>query len=507
MSQSVSNKYDSEFCGTLPIHLINVIQPYGILMVIEKKGLKIVQVSENVSAIFGISADEILNTRLNDYLSKDSLQTLDDKVGAALNENIPMVWNIMGKRYLVIGHFKDPVYLVEINIDSYEEFDGGSFVDVYQELKYAMSAIEGCRTVQEAVTTAARELKKSSGFDKVMIYQFDPNWNGHVLSEEMEEGMESYLGFTFPASDIPRQARELYLKNAYRFIPDRDYQPVKLRPVINPSTGAFLDMSDCNLRGVSAVHIEYLRNMNVAASMSTRIMKDGKLWGLIACHHRTPMKNSYKLCSIFELLSNVISSKISGVENEEYHLLDTFLQHHYTTLVEDTYRLNEVRASFFGKETPLLQAFDATGAVLSLEGQIDTVGTVPDRHQLDDILLWLHTRNPRKVYATDKLPEENDQVADSGPIASGMLAIPINPAKDEYILLFRPEVVQVINWGGDPGTRIRFDNDMKSYHPRHSFKQWQEQVRGISKPWNSGELQMAENLRNFLFEFLNASKF
>jgi light-regulated signal transduction histidine kinase (bacteriophytochrome) len=507
MNQPVINTtYDSEFCGNLPIHLINVIQPYGVLIVIEKDGLKFLQVSDNAEKVFRIQKEKLLDTRLDQYVNESSLALLQEKFSGGISENIPMVWEIEGSRYLVVAHFRDPFYIIEINLDSAEEIEAGTFVNVYHELKYAMSAVEACHSLQDAVNTAAKELKKTSGFDKVMIYQFDENWNGHVLSEEMEHGMESYLGFTFPASDIPRQARDLYLKNAYRFIPDREYQPVKIFPVINPLTNTFTDMSDCNVRGVTSVHLEYLKNMGVMASMSTRILKDGKLWGLIACHHRTAMSNSYKLCSIFELLSNVISAKISSLDKQEHHNTDLFLQKHYRTLVEETYRLNDITESFFSNGSPLLEVFDAGGAAIIYEGQLKRMGEAPEQYQLEDLLLWVNTRDLRKVYSTDRLPSEYDQATDYSRIASGLLVIPINQKKDEYILLFRKEYIQVINWGGDPETRINFDKDMKTYHPRYSFKLWQEQVRNVSKPWRAAELQVAENLRNFLFEFVNANR-
>src|SRR5439155_4932601 len=132
----------------------------------------------------------------------------------------------------------------------------------------------------------------------VMIYQFDNNWNGTVIAEAMEAGMDSYLGLKFPASDIPKQAREMYRKNPYRFIPDVDYQPVRLYPVLNPVSGGFTDLTDSNLRSVAGVHLEYLRNMQVMASMSTRIVKEDQLWGLISCHHRTAKYLSYQMCSL-----------------------------------------------------------------------------------------------------------------------------------------------------------------------------------------------------------------
>lgn len=504
MNQSVTSKYDSEFCGSLPIHLINVIQPYGALLVLDKDH-RVVQASENIETLFRIPVSSIINSSLKDFIPETNISILEEKFHRHVGDNIPMVWDFGGRRYLVIAHFKDPFYLVEIDLDSPEEVENGSFVDVYQELKYAMTAIESARTVREAVDIAARELKKSSGFDKVMIYRFDEDWNGHVLAEEREPDMESYLDFTFPASDIPRQARELYLKNAYRLIPNREYQPVKLYPVINPATQTFIDLSDCNLRGVSTVHLEYLRNMHVMASMSTRILKDGKLWGLIACHHKTAMRNSYKMCSIFELLSNVISSKISSVENLETHVLNNHLLDHYTELVEESYRQHDLVKGLLGEDYNLLKTLDATGAVIAYNGKMETAGVVPDKHLLEDLILWLHTKQIRTIYATERLPALYDRVQGYESIASGLLVIPLNGRTDEYVLLFRPEVIQVINWGGNPENRIQFESDMKTYHPRFSFKLWQEQVRGISEKWKPEEIQLAENLRNFLFQFLNAN--
>jgi two-component system, chemotaxis family, sensor kinase Cph1 len=153
-----------------------------------------------------------------------------------------------------------------------------------------------------------------------------------------------------------------------------------------------------------------------------------------------------------------------------------------------------------------LPAFDSCGASIIFEGEFRSVGEVPERYQLEDLLLWVNTRDLRRVYSTNRLPHEYDQASDYAAIASGLLVIPINYKKDEHILLFRKEYIQVINWGGDPETRINFDQDMKTYHPRYSFKLWQEQVRNVSKPWKAAELQVAENLRNFLFEFVNANR-
>ncbi|WP_114941825.1 GAF domain-containing protein, partial [Mucilaginibacter endophyticus] len=161
-----------------------------------------------------------------------------------------------------------------------------------------------------ASQAAVHELRRITGFDGIMMYRFDEDWNGTVIAEEKDAPeLEHYLGHTFPGSDVPRQARDLYLKNSYRLIPDRDFTPVRLYPVMNPVTNTFIDLSDCNLRGVAAVHLEYLKNMNVQASMSIRVIDNGKLWGLIACHHVRPHYLSFETGAVCEMLSSVISNR------------------------------------------------------------------------------------------------------------------------------------------------------------------------------------------------------
>jgi light-regulated signal transduction histidine kinase (bacteriophytochrome) len=498
INQHLINKYDSEFCGSLPIHLINVIQPYGALIVINRDTKEILQVSENLTGLVGRSFTELPGTLLSDYVTRLSFEES--------KRNTPQLCEIKGKPFLGILHGKEEYYLLEINLTSGEEALQSTFIDLYKELRNTMAAIESQETIEAALKISARELKNASGFDKVMIYCFDEHWNGHVMAEEKEENMEAYIGFTFPASDIPKQARELYLKNSYRFIPDRDYQAVKLFPVINPLTQTFVDMSDCNVRGVSSVHIEYLRNMNVAASMSTRIIKDGKLWGLIACHHKSPKKVNYGLCAVFELLSGIISAKISTVENRSKRWLDNELSEIYTSLVEETYRTRSVPGGLLSDNNQsIIDLFNAGGAVIIHQGQSFKKGRVPDEDDLEDILMWLNTKHADSIYTTNSLGNEFDYASEFREIASGLMAIPINVDRDEYVLVFRPELVQVINWGGDPSTRINFEADMKTYHPRFSFKLWQQNVSGTSMPWKKEEIEMAESLREFIREFLNNS--
>ena len=500
---SSNPNYDSELCGKVPIHLINTVQPYGVLIVLSRTSREFIQVSENVESLFGVAAPSLIGTTVDSHLDPTALDFLKRMTSAVGTDKIPQVWTIRGRQHFCLLHIKNDYILAEIDLTPYEENQQRSFVSIYQEIKYSMSLIESAKTTTEICTIAARELKRISGFDKVMVYRFDREWNGTVIAEEREEDMESYFGFTFPASDIPRQARELYLRNPYRFIPDRNYKPVKLFPVINPTTQAFVDLSDCNVRGVVAVHLEYLANMGVTASMSTRILHTDRLWGLIACHHKTARHLSFELCSVFELLSNFISARMHSQEDREKHDADTEKRDIYTHLLEQVYDTRDLQKGLLEGNATILQLFRAQGAVITQNGHLLMEGALPEKENIEELLLWLHTRRLTRALHTDHLSGQFDRAATFMDTASGLLAIPFHPEQEKYVLLFRPEVKKVIDWGGDPGGRIIFEKDSLNYHPRHSFKMWRQIVDGTSLPWQEEELTAAETLRSFLYEYTN----
>jgi two-component system, chemotaxis family, sensor kinase Cph1 len=497
------SKYDSDFCGNLPIHLTNLIQPYGVLLVLDKDTLEVIQASVNTDAVFGKPVTEVVNTRLTSFIKDDEASNLQEKLSHDFNNKIPTVWTIHGKQFVTLVHRTTRYLLAEIDGKPLIAGEQDNFVEVYQEIKYAMTAIEGAESLERACALAANELKRISGFDKVMIYQFDPEWNGYVIAESAEDDMESYFQFTFPASDIPKQARQLYLKNPYRFIPDKDYKPVRLYPVVNPITNSFIDLSDCNLRSVAAVHIEYLGNMGVTASMSTRILFQDNLWGLIACHHKTARHMSYEMCSVFEMLSGIISMKIASIQNHLAANQQNFISATWALIVETIYRTDDLYATILSPDGAM-KLLNATGIVLTNGDRFRSSGTAPDNEALQELMLRLQTRDSRRSFATNSLRQDYEYAREFNGDASGMLVIPVNQSKDQYLILFRPEKVRVINWGGNPEDRIQFEKNEKNYHPRHSFKLWQQEVSGISLPWTNEEMNAAETLRSFIYEYETA---
>jgi chemotaxis family two-component system sensor kinase Cph1 len=484
----------------VPLNQTNLIQPHGVLLITDRKSLNIEQASENAEALFGIRAQELVNTSLSEFLNDEAIEKLRVRFDGHTTEKLPFVFSISSGNYLSTIQAADQYLIIEIEKESRPE-KHDSFLSIYEELKYAMTAVEAATTTASLCRVAINELQRISGFDKIMIYRFDEEWNGDVIAEIKQEGMDAYLGLKFPSSDIPKQARDLYKKAAYRLIPNVDYEPVRLYPVINPVTKAFTDLSNCNLRSVAGVHLEYLRNMGVMASMSTRIMVDGELWGLIACHHRQPKYLSFEICTVFELLSSVISGRISAVEKHDAFSFKTEMQAIYTGLLEDIYQEKTITESFSKKTGELLKLLNADGVAFSNEGQVYLFGKTPAGPDVIDLVYWLRSEAINKTYHNSHLSANYEPSEKYAGIASGILALPVQPDRGSFIIAFRSEAVQKVNWGGNPNEAVQFESDGKKYHPRNSFRQWQQTVKETSIPWKTEEIEVAESFRNFVVEY------
>lgn len=491
-----ATNFDSEFCGNLPIHHINTIQPHGAIILLDKKDLSIIQASVNSVDYLGCSLQELLDTTLTQLTGRD-LTDLEETFAQAIKKKTVLSLTVNEKPLMTLVSAHELYYLLEMQADDAQiksKFGG------LQQVRELVSALGTATALQETCDLVVSELKKLLGIDGVMMYKFDAAWNGTVISELKSESLEPYLGVTFPASDVPKQARELYLKNPIRLIPNRDYQAARLYPVINPLTNSFSDLSSCFLRGVADVHLEYMTNMQVMASMSLRVIHNGKLWGLISCNHSTVFNLSFEDCENLALLTNVISTKISSIINNDEYQFVSDLQKSRNQLVDAIYK-NGLVKGIFNTQVSVLDLFQGSGAVLYLKGKQHTAGDTPDSNFLDNLHLWLQAKDITQIYATHHLVGALEDAADFSEKASGMLVIPLAGAEANYLVCFRPEVVKTVEWGGNPHQAINFEADSSTYHPRHSFKIWLETVNQTSQPWHEQELQIASTIRSFLLEY------
>lgn len=502
---TIKKDYDSDFCGSIPLHLVNLIQPYGFMMVLDKPQLRIVQISDNVGDFVPASVEEMLENSFANLLPGYQYDEIISKINnQKTEENIPVnvVLSVNGREnsFTALIHPKEDYVLIELEKSQAVGATDTSFLELYQQVKYITSQLKNAASIPEIAQIAVDSIKKLTGFDRVLGYQFDPKWNGIVIAQAKEENMDDYMGLRFPASDVPKQARDLYFRNPYRLIPTREYTPVRLIPVINPLTQRFTDLSDCNLRSVAPVHLEYLANLKIMSSMSLPLIVGNKLWGLISCHHKTPILPGYELRSALELLCSIVSGQLSGKERENSVQLKAQLKSVHAELLEQFYNSSSIAEGLLEGETSLHSLLDLSGIAIIFEGSILTSGSTPKNQELKELIAWFRRNKLDKIYSTDNLPNEFVQSKDFKEIASGLIVLPINAEQGEFILGFRKEVTQTVSWGGNPHQAIQMEPDGKTYHPRNSFAVYQEQVKFTSLPWKPEEIEAAEAIRSAVLE-------
>ncbi|HLO51408.1 MAG TPA: PAS domain S-box protein [Kamptonema sp.] len=485
-------------CDREPIHIPGSIQPHGILFVLQEPQLRILQVSYNTLEILGIHPQKMLGKKLKAFLDSQIVKQIKKKLGEGLATINPLKLSINTKKGEVffdgILHRSEGAIILELEPVTSKEFS--NFFSLYHLLQSPIANIQKTRTLNEICQALVEEVRKLTGFDRVMVYKFDAEEAGTVIAEDKLEGLSPYLGLHYPASDIPRQARHLYGLNLLRLISDVNYQPVELFPVDNPVTNQPLDLSFSVLRSVSPIHIEYLKNMGVGASMSISLIRNQKLWGLIACHHQSPKYVPSEIRTACELLGKVMALELASKEDNErldYRLKLNSIQ---SKFVEAISQEESFVDGLLKERSNLVELIGAQGAAICEDESLTIIGNTPDLADIHDLINWLTTIN-QDIFYTDSLPKLYPAAEKYKEVASGMLAISISHIQKHYILWFRPEVIQTVNWAGNPNKPVEVArNGELRLTPRKSFELWKETVLFQSLPWEQCEIEIALELRS-----------
>ncbi len=490
-------------CDREQIHIPGSIQPHGVLLVLQEPELTIVQVSENAQVLLGTSAKELLLSPISEYLSEVSFALLQKEIHLTklfLNINHPLAIMITTKNGSLqldgILHRSQGLLLLEL--ENAPERTQDSISVFYYQARLALSQLQSSVGLNQLLSQAATEVKQLTGFDRVMIYRFHEDSHGEVVAEAREENLEPFLGLHYPASDIPKQARVLYEKSWLRLIPDATYTPSPLLPSTNPLTGTPLDLSFSVLRSVSKMHCEYLRNMGVRASMSISVLKDGVLWGLIACHQYQSVKHiPYEIRNVCEFLGQIISLQISRKSESEDIEKRNLTKACLPSLIQAmSAHIHLVRGLISVPES-LLRLTEANGAAVSYEGEIQLVGQTPDLGQVRRLIDWIQAQPGDELeFHTHSLSREIPEAEAFKGVASGLLAVSLSKPHGNFILWFRPEVIQIVNWAGDPKKPIVTDSGVDQISPRKSFALWKESVHLNSYPWQPWQVNAALELRS-----------
>ncbi len=483
-----------------PIHNSGAIQPYGVVLVLQEPELKVLQVSTNSSAIFGIAPEAMLGKSLEEILDPFQMERLE--MGLQQDNldfiNPTKIWaRKHGDDYVIFdGVFHrntEGVLILELETATSQE--NIPFLSFYHLARASINQLQETSSLRDFCQIIVQEVRKVTGFDRVMLYKFDEDNHGAVIAEEKLDHLESFLDLHYPASDIPKQARKLFSSNWIRIIPDTQIQPVELYPLNNPINDRPLDLTNSILRSPSPCHLKYLHNMGVGASLTISLIEDGKLWGLIACHHLTPKYISYELRKACEFLGRVIFSEISNREETEDYDYRMKLNYIGSQLVDDMAQSDNFVSGLIKNEANLLNLADARGAAVCFNGNWTLLGETPAEEDLNFLVQWLYKNIDEEVFTTDSLAKIYPDADKYKNIASGLVAMAIS--RRNYVLWFRPEVIQTVNWGGDPNNAYQADRsqgDLK-LSPRQSFELWKETVRLTSLPWKQVEINAVGELR------------
>jgi chemotaxis family two-component system sensor kinase Cph1 len=505
MSQAVAvNPVDLTTCDREPIHIPGLIQPHGCFLLLEPgdgdRHPRIVLASTNTEAVLGVAAESLIGSTLDRVLKQEDAAEVGRRSGLELLHMHPVyIHSARGvaceTMFNAVVHRIDRYIALELEPVLPDEHANATHL--YRLLQSAMVDLRQTSSVTDICARLARHVRAITGFDRVMVYRFDAEWNGEVIAEEKRQDLEPFFGLHYPAADIPRQARELYTRNWLRFIADRSYDAVQIHPSAKlPGTDTPLDMSHCVLRSVSPIHLEYLKNMSVGASMSISLLKEGRLWGLVACHHYSPRRVGYDVRAACELIGQVVSLQLSDREQGE---IAEDLKRGQEGIAQFVSRLspgpNFVNSLFAEAET-LLSLVRCNGVAVVMGTQIARAGQTPSKADIQAIADIVHSANT-ELFVTDRLSSFLPHMH-LAPVASGVLAVPLARTGPQCVLWFRPEQVRVVNWAGDPAKSIVKGEAPARLSPRGSFALWKETVSGSSQPWSSADTAVARELREAL---------
>jgi diguanylate cyclase (GGDEF)-like protein len=494
---------DLEACAREPIHVPGAIQPHGYLLSLEGRDFRVVRASENIVDIAGgAGPGGILGLPLDRVVGLEPVAGLAGLLaGGEVEVSRPLKLRLSvggeDRPFDAVAHGVGPERVVELEPSLSD--DRLPFSDFFHLVRASVARLHLADDVDALFEAAAAEIRRLTGYDRVMVYRFLDDWAGEVVGEARDQALTPYLGLRYPASDIPPQARRLYATNLLRVIPDVGYRPIAVatdRPDARPP----LDMSRCGLRSVSPMHLEYLANMGVAATLCISLMVKGQLRGLIACHHGSPRRQAIERRIACEFLGQVLSLHWSVLEERaayKYRIRANAMQELLVDQVMSCAELGARSRPVGGDRPRLLDLIDSTGAAVIAGGHCVRLGDAPAEQVIRAIVGRVAERGFGPLFITDWIDRDLPGLAVDAGVASGLIVAEVSRDRGEYLVWFRPEVVREVKWGGDPNKPVETSPDgVSRLHPRRSFELWREEVRGKCAPWTAPEIEAATGLRD-----------
>ncbi|HJW03448.1 MAG TPA: response regulator [Azospira sp.] len=484
-----------EKCAAEPIHHAGAVQTYGALLAYDDAG-RVRVASANLQSFLPVDGEAALGLPVAGILGPEAMASLESALAKGMQQRptVPVRIEVPGGDGLTaVVHISDGLKVVELR--HFREEDWQPFETLFLPVRDALWHFDREDDLVQYCQFVSEEILKLTGFDRVKVYRFDHKWDGEVIAEARNEVLPALLGNHFPAADIPPQARALYAKNLLRVLEDTESQPSPLLPSMNPLSGKPLDLSFSVLRAMSPIHLAYLRNMGVRATITISLMQGDKLWGLIACHSATARRVPYHQRELIEFVGKTISLKLASIE---YSRNNQYLEKVRETLLVLTQSIrgsDGIERGLKQMEGDYLRLAGAGGSVIAFDDHIYHIGQTPGKRDIRSLTEWLKTcMQEDGVFYTESLGEVFPPARHYAHLASGLLAISLDANFRGYILWFRPEVVREIAWAGNPEKQLVNDAAGPRIEPRRSFAQWVQTSRGHSLPWSHAELDAVKIL-------------
>ncbi len=473
-------------CVREPIHVPGTVQPHGVLLAVEPVSGQVVQVSANSGQVLGIEPAEVLGRSLDLLLERTAaLALLRSLIDPSADGTVPVRVRVGGRAFDVIAHLSGGLAIVE--------FEPAVPVDdrLLPALHAAIQRLSSSSTVEQLRTSAAHEVRALTGFERVMVYHFHRDGHGEVVAESRAEWLEPFLGLHYPSSDIPAQARRLYVLQPSRLIVTSEDVAAPLLTGAGFPAGDPLDLSLAELRSVSPHHLQFMRNMGVGASMSFSLVQDGELIGMISCTHGASRQVPYLMRRGCEILAQQLTLQLGAMVETRRLTRQLQLQQVRAHLVEQMTSHEDVAAGLVTGNVTLLDLVDADGATVRLDERISSIGQVPAHDQVEAAIALLGATDTAGVLlVTDALSTDRPDLATFLPTVGGLVVVAFG-ADGDYLAWLRHEVAQTVDWLGDQSP----DNRMTPLSPRNSFRLWRQSVSGRSLPWSDLEVAQAGELR------------
>lgn len=489
-------------CDIEPIHILGKIQSHGFLIAVNKVSGLINYVSENISSHIDGEPKNLLGKNL-EYLG-NALNLNESGSQFLFNQLVntgfsiktiesfnPYYIELSGKPYNIILTLSGDDLIIEFEIEIKNNFDSQKIIGS------SISKILTGTTLNSVLQNAAKEIKKVISYDRVMVYEFGDDGHGEVVAEEKEDYLEPFLHLHYPASDIPKSSRELYKINLTRIIADVNTEPSSI--ITNKTDGQPLDLTNSELRAVSSMHIQYLKNMGVQSSFSISLICKGELWGLLACHSYTPKFINYNSRSAAKLIGQILSSAIEYRLQEENNEKFDLLNGSSSKLIEYIDESSHISEALVNNRLTIKDITDASGVALVFEKKINCLGVTPGEQQILEITEWLLENMQESVYYTHRFPRIYKPAVNYSGVASGILACILSRELKEIVIWFKPEMLENIKWAGNPEKPVEVSKEgLEILSPRTSFESWTQTVKYTSTKWSNAEITSVIKIREHI---------